>query len=66
MLLPGFEPDPVHEALAAVSRAADAACSAAAFGGSPDSVLDCLARVERLVREARWLIVEPVDKPGGP
>lgn len=56
--LPGIGlPDPVHDALAAVSHAADAACSRAGFGCSReealrdlDAVAEALARAQALVR----------------
>ena len=62
LCLPGFGPDPVHEALAALSRAADATCSRAALGGSMAELRDDLDEIAGLVVEAAWLVDNPVDK----
>ncbi len=62
LCLPGFGPDPVHEALAALSRAADATCSRAAMGGSMAELRDDLDEIAGLVVEAAWLVDNPVDK----
>ncbi len=62
LCLPGFGPDPVHEALAALSRAADAACSRAAMGCSTADLLADLDAVAVLLADAARLVRNPVDK----
>ena len=62
MCLPGFGPDPVHEALAALSRAADATCSRAARGCSTAELRDDLDQIAGLLANAAWLVDNPVDK----
>lgn len=56
MLLPGFEPSPIHEALNALSWAADAACSRAAMGCPVGATLEDLDAVQVAAHVARGTI----------
>lgn len=59
LALPGLEPDPIHEALAALSRAADAVCSRAAMGCSMTDVREGLTEVGLALARADLLASEP-------
>lgn len=67
LYLPGLGlPDATHEALAALSHAADAACSRAGFGCSRSEALADLDAVAEALARAREAVGNPVDKSGGP